>query len=88
MQGADPAPRMIVAKAARAMPGNGGREHWMRAHLSHGGDGSLMAEAFEDQDSSLVTIFAGADALMRRASGAPGTAAGQPVDVLVLERLN
>jgi molybdopterin molybdotransferase len=88
MQGADPAPRMIVAKAAKAMPGNVGREHWMRARLSHGGDGSLIAEAFEDQDSSLVTIFAGADALMRRASGAPAAAAGQPVDVLVLERLN
>jgi molybdopterin molybdotransferase len=88
MQGADPAPRMIVAKAARAMPGNGGREHWMRAHLSHGGDGSLMAEAFEDQDSSLVTIFAGADALIRRASGAPAARAGEPVEILVLERLS
>ena len=86
MQGADPAVRVIKARSAVPMAANGGREHWMRAGLSYADDGAVIATPFRDQDSSLVTVFALADALMRRPVGAPAAAAGDPVDVLPLAR--
>ena len=87
MMGVDPALPTIAARAASPLPANGGREHWMRARLGYGADGALTAQAFGDQDSSLVTVFAGADALIRRAIGAPAIEAGGVVEVLRLDRL-
>ena len=87
MMGLDPALTMIAARAAAALPANGGREHWMRARFGYGDDGRLTAQAFDDQDSSLVTVFADADALLRRPVGAPAVEAGGVVAVLRLERL-
>jgi molybdopterin molybdotransferase len=86
MQGADPALPMIRARAAAAFPANGPREHWMRARLIPGADGSVTAAAFADQDSSLVSVFASADALVRRAGGAPALPAGGLVEALPLAR--
>jgi molybdopterin molybdotransferase len=86
MQGADPALPLILAKAGRAFAANGPREHWMRARLSSGADGFFLAEAFADQDSSLVSVFASADALVRRPGGAPPLAAGALIEALVLGR--
>jgi molybdopterin molybdotransferase len=86
MQGGDPAPKMASAVLAKPMPANGGREHWARARLTHA-EGRLVAEAMLDQDSSLVSVFAGADALIRRPVGAPAAEAGAVVDILKLERL-
>lgn len=79
--------RLIVAKAARSMSANGGREHWLRARLGHVKDGVLMAEALSDQDSALVTIFAKADALIRRPIGASAIKPGDPLEVWPLARL-
>lgn len=87
MQGADPAVATVTARADGPVPANGPREHWMRARLSHAPDGALVATPLRDQDSSLVTVFASADALLRRASGAPAAASGEPVEVLPLPRL-
>jgi molybdopterin molybdotransferase len=84
--GADPAVRLIAARTQVALDANGPREHWMRARLTQGGDGALIAQAFTDQDSSLVGVFASADALLRRTAGAPAVAAGEVVEVLRLER--
>jgi len=86
MQGADPALPMIQARAAAAFPANGPREHWMRARLTSGADGTVTAEAFADQDSSLVSVFAGADALVRRAPDAPALEARSLVEALPLAR--
>ena len=86
MQGAAPTVPMIKARTAVAMAANGGREHWMRARLSHADDGAVVSTPFADQDSSLVTVFASADALLRRPAGAPAAAPGDPVDVLPLAR--
>jgi molybdopterin molybdotransferase len=86
MQGADPALPMILARAAAPFAANGPREHWMRARLASGADGTVTAEAFADQDSSLVSVFASADALVRRAAGAPAVAAGGLVEALPLAR--
>lgn len=86
MQGADPALPLILAKAGRAFAANGPREHWMRARLTSGPDGFFLAEAFADQDSSLVSVFASADALVRRPGGAPALAEGALIEALVLGR--
>jgi molybdopterin molybdotransferase len=42
-------------------------------------------QAFEDQDSSLISVFTAANALIRLMPDAPATAAGAIVDVLPLE---
>ena len=86
MLGASPILPIHSARSARPLDANGLREHWMRARLSFGADGVMVAEAFADQDSSLVGIFAQADALLRRPAGAPAVAVDGLVDVLRLDR--
>ncbi|KQW69449.1 molybdenum cofactor biosynthesis protein MoeA [Phenylobacterium sp. Root77] len=85
MQGGAENPPMVSARLAAPLAANGPREHWMRAKLSHV-DGGLTAEPYRDQDSSLVTVFAAADALLRRPAGAPALAAGELAEVLPLTR--
>jgi molybdopterin molybdotransferase len=87
MMGADPEPRFVKAALARPVPANRGRDHLMRVVLSHDETGRLVAEAPFDQDSSLVTVFAKADGLMRRPPDSPAAEAGDLVDVLILDRL-
>jgi molybdopterin molybdotransferase len=83
--GAAPSAPMASARLAAPLPANGPREHWMRAQLDVQG-GTLTARPYGDQDSSLVSVFAASDALLRRASGAPPAAAGEVVEVLPLAR--
>jgi molybdopterin molybdotransferase len=87
LQGADPAVRIISARSATPLAANGAREQWMRARLAYRTDGAIEATAFSDQDSALVTVFAQADALLRRPAGAPAVALGEIVEVLPLPRL-
>ena len=86
MQGADPAIALASARLATPLAANGGREHWARARLTWA-DGGLIATAMTDQDSSLVSIFAQADGLIRQPVNAPAMATGDIVDVLLLQRL-
>ena len=86
--GAEPGPVTITARAGSPFPENGQRELWMRARLTISSDGGLWATAMRDQDSSLVAIFAGADALVCRRPGAAPTAMGELVETLVLDRLS
>ena len=80
--GAAVEPPMHQAPLAVAIQGNGPREHWMRAKI--GSDGAVTP--YGDQDSSLVSVFAGADALLRRRAGAAAASAGEKVDILRLVR--
>ncbi|MBI1197669.1 MAG: molybdopterin molybdenumtransferase MoeA [Phenylobacterium sp.] len=84
-QGADPASRTTTARLAAALPANGSREHWMRAGLSVE-DGVVTVRPYRDQDSSLVSVFAAADALLGRPAGASAAEAGAVVEVLPLPR--
>jgi molybdopterin molybdotransferase len=86
MQGADPALALVTARLAKPLPANGAREHWARAK-SAVRDGGLFVEAMTDQDSSLVSVFAQADVLIRCPIDAPAADAGELVDVLRLDRL-
>ena len=83
---ASQAPRIIAARTTSKLAANGPREHWMRARLDHGADGVLHATPLRDQDSSLLTVYASADALLRRPIGAAEVAPGDVVDVLPLMR--
>jgi molybdopterin molybdotransferase len=73
------------ARLLEALPANGGREHYLRAHLAIDVDGALSVRAFEQQDSSLLSVFAAANALIRLPPGAPAQAEGVLVDVLPLD---
>lgn len=86
-QGADPAFPLRPVRLAAPLPATGPREHWMRARLETAPDGVALARAFPDQDSSLVAVFAAADALIRRPAGAPPMPAGSLVEALGLDRL-
>ncbi len=78
-------PVLASARLTAPLAANGSREHWMRARLDHG-DGSILVTPYGDQDSSLVGVFAAADALLRRQAGAAAAAAGELVDILPLAR--
>jgi len=84
-QGATTAPVTITARLEQDLPGNGSREHWMRAKLTFS-EGGVSVRPYRDQDSSLVSVFAVSDALMRRTAGAEAAAAGTVVEVLPLSR--
>jgi molybdopterin molybdotransferase len=75
----------ITARLAEDLPANGPREHWMRAKLTYA-KGGITVSPRPDQDSSLVSVFAAADALLKRAAGAPAAVAGEVVEVWPLAR--
>lgn len=81
MSGGAAGPLMEPALLAEDLPAAGPREHWMRAILGPEG-----VRALPDQDSSLVTVFAAADALLRRRPNAPAARAGEVVEILRLNR--
>ena len=74
-----------AAKLRSSLPANGPREHWMRGKLFYT-DGELHVLPFRDQDSSLVSIFAAADALVVRGANASAAGVGDLVEVLPLSR--
>ncbi len=84
-QGAATEPKTIRARLAQDLPANGSREHWMRAKLTFE-DGAVTVRTYRDQDSSLVSVFAASDALMRRLAGAEAAGVGTVVEVLPLSR--
>ena len=86
MLGRDPDACVALRRARllEALPANGPREHYLRSLLADDGNGGLTVRAFEQQDSSLLSVFASANALVRMLPGAPAAAAGTLVDVLPL----
>jgi molybdopterin molybdotransferase len=86
MLGCDASIALHRARLEEALPANGPREHYLRSRLSHDGNGGFRVRAFEQQDSSLLSVFASANGLIRLAAGAPALAAGDFVDVLPLGR--
>jgi molybdopterin molybdotransferase len=74
-----------AAHLAQALPANGAREHYLRARLDSDGEGRLTVQAFEQQDSSLLSVFVAANALIRLAPGAAALEAGALVDVFPLD---
>lgn len=81
---AGPRPRR-VARLAEGIGANGPREHYMRATAEPAPDGTLLCHVAGRQDSSLLSVLAGADVLAVRAPGAPAAAAGDPVEIIELD---
>jgi molybdopterin molybdotransferase len=64
----------------------GPREHWSRADLETR-HGQVWVKPYNDQDSSLVTVFAKARVLMRQDANGLGLKRGDIVEILRLPRL-
>jgi molybdopterin molybdotransferase len=79
----DPEPAVRTALLGCDMPANGPRAHYMRARLDPG-DGLPVIVPADLQDSALLTVLAGAAALLIRPADAPPAAAGTRVDYLPL----
>ncbi len=77
-----PMPRQ-TARLAVDLPANGPREHYMRACVVEGAEHPLVTPAGR-QDSSLLTVLAGASALMVRPAHQGPLSAGSLVDILKL----
>ncbi len=60
------------------------RQDHLRAKLSRNAEGALVATPFAKQDSSLLSVLAGAEALIIRPSHAPALDAGTAVQILRL----
>ncbi len=63
---------------------NGENEAYLRARVEVGDDARLIVRPFENQDTSLVSVFAAANALLRRPPRAGPAIHGELVDVLLL----
>jgi molybdopterin molybdotransferase len=76
---AGPLPRRTAWLTA-AVPGNGPREHYMRARIEANGG----VTPFPTQDSALLSVLAAADALLIRPPGDGPRAAGATVEIVPL----
>jgi molybdopterin molybdotransferase len=76
--------RTIKVRTRTSLMANGLRETYLRADISPDADGQLWARAASHQDSSLVSVFAGANALLVRAPNAEETPEGALIDALCL----
>ncbi|AQR63125.1 molybdopterin molybdenumtransferase MoeA [Brevundimonas sp. LM2] len=81
-QGGEVGDRFETMVLSGILPANGPRVHYIRAHSAPGPDGVRRVTPFANQDTSLVTIMAAANALIRRLPHAPAVADGEPVSVL------
>jgi molybdopterin molybdotransferase len=82
--GRDPSASVRVVKARTRAPlaANGARETYLRAAPETDESGQSWVTVAAQQDSSLLSVFTTAPALIVRAPGAPESAAGTPVEVL------
>lgn len=79
-----PRARRMPAKLSTPLPKNGPREHYLRALYATDREGAVRAEAFSNQDSSLLTPFVNANCLIRRAPNAPAAEPDDLVEILPL----
>lgn len=72
-----------TALLSHDLPANGGREQYARAVISRR-DGSYYADVFENQDSSIVSLYAKANALVIRPIDAPVAKAGETAKFIAI----
>jgi molybdopterin molybdotransferase len=82
MLGEETGVEFFQARVTKSLDANGPRETYLRASLSMDEDGVTLVTPFADQDSSLLSVLADSDALIRRLSRAPAQAAGALVSCL------
>ena len=81
------APRTERAVLGQAVERNDGRADHLRAQLTTGEGGLLVATPFPRQDSGMLSLLARADCLVLRAPHAPPVEAGGEVEVIRLDSL-
>jgi molybdopterin molybdotransferase len=74
--------QFMPARLATAVPAAGARETFLRARLSRDADARFLATPFDNQDSSLASVVAASDILVRRYGNAPALDAGAIVECL------
>jgi molybdopterin molybdotransferase len=74
------------ARLCTPLPANGAREHYLRARLAVDGAGQNEVTPWEQQDSSLLSLFNRANALIRLPPHSPALEAGALVELLDLKR--
>jgi len=82
---ADVEPALTTAALGRDLRANDERADYLRATLTTGADGALVATPAPVQDSSMLTPLAQADCLLIRPPYAPPAKAGDPCAVLRLD---
>jgi molybdopterin molybdotransferase len=65
---------------------SGASECYWRARMWTDPDARMRVRPFTDQDTSLVSVFAAANALIRRPAGARAAVSGEAVEVRLLDR--
>jgi molybdopterin molybdotransferase len=70
------------ARLAAPLPANGAREAYLRARTSIDDEGRLRVSAAANQDSSLISVFADADALIVCPADSAARKSGEFADVL------
>jgi molybdopterin molybdotransferase len=76
--------REVEGVTARTLKPNDQRQDYLRATLSRNESGTLVADSYDKQDSSMMKIFAHADGLIVRAPHAPELAAGAPCPIFLI----
>lgn len=74
-------PAFETARLSAPIGKTGERDDYLRAVLTADDDG-LSVEAFPQQDSSMLTLLASANALLFRPAGAPPAKVGEPVQIV------
>ncbi len=83
------APQKLIAAALDGvLAESGANESYLRASASVVADGRVMVRPFDNQDTSLVSVFAAANALIRRPPDAPQAPRGATVEALLLDCLD
>ena len=78
-------PKSIRAQLGAPMKANDRREDYVRARLHQDDERGYIVEPFEVQDSSMMSIYADANALIVRTPDAPAASLGEAVTVLPLD---
>jgi len=76
-----------IARLGRDLPANDRREDYLRSALVSDKTGQLVATPFDKQDSSMLSLMAGADCLVIRPPNAPPVKAGEQVEIVLLRGL-
>lgn len=76
---------LALARVGSAMPANDQRQDYVRAEVARDAQGGLSATAFKLQDSSMLSLLARSSALIVRRPHAPALAAGEAVEILLLD---
>lgn len=83
----DPQLSFQTARLAAPLENNGRRETFLRANAHINAEGQVMVLAANSQDSSLLSPFLTANALIRRLPEAPAAEASTPVEILAIKAL-